>query len=83
VNAMNEQDILKQYIEQDLLAGRNIQIGYEDDLLLSGVVSSLGVMRLVAFAQERFGIQVPPEDIIIEHFETIQAIVRYLETRRS
>jgi acyl carrier protein len=80
---MNEQDILKQYIEQDLLVGRNIQIGYEDDLLLSGLVSSLGVMRLVAFTQERFGIQVPPEDIIIEHFETIQAIVRYLETRRS
>lgn len=79
---MSEQEILKQYIEQELLVGRNLQVGYEDDLLLSGLVSSLGVMRLVAFTQDRFGIQVPPEDIVIEHFETIQAIVRYLETRR-
>ncbi len=80
---MNEQEILKQFIEKELLGGRNLQVGYEDDLLLSGLVSSLGVMRLVAFTQERFAVQIPPEDITIEHFETIHAIVRYLEARRS
>lgn len=75
---MNEQEQIKSFIEQELLIGREIEVGYDDDLLLSGLVNSLGVMRLVAFTNENFDIEVPPEDITIEHFETINAIVNYL-----
>lgn len=81
---MDSRNILKSFIESDLLAGHGgAQVGYNDDLLLSGLVNSLGVMRLVAFTQERFGVEIPAEDVIIEHFQTIDAIAGYLRTRSA
>jgi acyl carrier protein len=67
------------FIIDDLLSG--MDIGEQDDLLLSGLVDSMGVMRLVAFIEEETGLKVSPEDIVIEHFVNIEAIVRYLEAR--
>jgi acyl carrier protein len=81
---MDSRSILKTFIEKDLLAGSSsVGIGYGDDLLLSGLLNSLGVMRLVAFAQERFGIEIPAEDVVIEHFQTIDAIAGYLQARSA
>ena len=53
----------------------------DDDLLGSGMVDSLGVMSLVFFIEERFGVEVPPEDVTIDNFQTIDAIASYLERR--
>jgi acyl carrier protein len=80
---MDSRNILKSFIETDLLGGQAAQVGYDDDLLLSGLVNSLGVMRLVAFAQERFGVTIPAEDVIIEHFQTIDALAGYLRARSA
>ena len=46
---------------------------------MSGLVDSIGVMRLVAFIEEESGVKVPPEDVVIEHFENIFAIANYAE----
>lgn len=80
---MDSRSIIKTFIEQDLLDGSSAAIGYSDDLLLSGLLNSLGVMRLVAFTQERFGIEIPAEDVVIEHFQTIDAIAGYLQARSA
>jgi len=42
----------------------------DDDLLTSGLVDSLGMMSLVAFIEEQFGVAVPPEDVTLETFST-------------
>lgn len=69
------------FIIDKLLSG--MTVGVQDDLLLSGLVDSMGVMRLVAFIEEETGLKVPVEDIVIEHFVNIEAIVDYLEARRA
>lgn len=51
------------------------------DLLSSGLVASLGVMRLVQFIEERFDYAVPPEDLVIENFIDVATLARYLEGR--
>lgn len=77
---MNTRDILKDYIEKELVTHSAVNLGYDDDLLLSGLLNSLGVMRLVAFAEKQFERSIPPEDITIDHFATIEAIATYIET---
>lgn len=79
---MDPRSELKTFIETELLSGGG-PLGYGDDLLLSGLVNSLGVMRLVSFTQERFGLEIPAEDVIIDHFQTIDAIARYVEAHRA
>ncbi|MEM7352171.1 MAG: acyl carrier protein [Acidobacteriota bacterium] len=58
-------------------------LGADDDLLSSGLIDSLGVMRLIRFIEERFGVSIPPADITIEHFMTLGTIVTYLESLGS
>jgi acyl carrier protein len=70
---------LKQYLLDELLnLPPNTELGEEDDLLLSGWLDSLGVVRLIAFIEETMGIPVPPEDVTIENFLTVNAIAAYL-----
>jgi acyl carrier protein len=78
---MTTQTILMDYIKQDLMKGRSASIGLQDDLLSAGVIDSLGVLQLVGFIEERFGYQVPDEDVVYENFYSIDALANYLDNR--
>lgn len=52
-----------------------------DDLLGGGLVDSLGIMRLIAFVEQTHGINVPPGDVTIDNFRTIETIVHYIQGR--
>lgn len=79
---MDRRETLRNFIVSDVLGGMaGVELGYDDDLLLSGLINSLGVMRLVAYTQTQFGIDIPMEDVVIENFQTIEAIDAYLKTR--
>jgi acyl carrier protein len=45
------------------------------------VLDSLGILQLVLFIEEQFGIKVPDEDVLFENFQTVAAITRYLEAK--
>lgn len=72
---------IKTFICDDLLMGSAGELSFEQDLLLSGLVDSLGVMRLVYFLEEDLGCNVPHTDITIENFNNIEAISAYVASR--
>ncbi len=73
---------LLEFIENELGSG-NQSIAADDDLLTSGLVDSMGVMRLATFVETEFKMAVLPEDITIENFQTAQSIVLYIEAAKS
>lgn len=72
---------LARYIAADLLNEADRAIGEDDDLLASGLLDSLGVMSLVHFLEQDLAIEVPAEDVTIEHFVSLRAIDAYLSRR--
>ena len=73
-------DVVRQFITAELLNGRaDVELKDADNLLLSGLIDSLGMMRLVAFIEEDLQIPVPPEDVTIENFVSLDAIGAYLK----
>lgn len=77
-------DELVAYISAELLglaAPSAARLGPDDDLLGSGTIDSLGVMRLVSFVEAQFGVAVPAGDVTIEHFISVAAIAAYLRQR--
>ena len=72
-------EILKQFITQELLGDERFTLHDEDSLLLDGMIDSLGMLRLVAFVEQRFEIQIPYEDITIENFNTVDRLEAYLQ----
>ena len=77
------QGALLTFIQDELIQDPDVVIEAEDDLLSSGHVSSLAAMRIVAFIEEQFDIKVPDEDLLIDHFISVEAMVRYVEDRRA
>ena len=76
--------VLANYIGDRLLNGRiHGGVSEDDDLLGSGLLDSLGIMQLVLFIETEFAMDVPPEDVTIENFQTVTKIGAYLEGRRS
>ena len=75
-------DALIRYLTEEILeAGETI--GADDELLMSGKVDSINVMRLVAFVEYTFGVEVPAEDVTLETFQSVTAIATYVSQKRS
>lgn len=62
-----------------LAEGESVDV--DTDLVMTGVVDSLGVMMMVEWIERRLAISIDPNDVVIEHFESVAAIVDYLERR--
>lgn len=56
-------DAIRDFIQSNLIAGQSIEM--DSDLLLSGLIDSLGIMTLVAHLETASGKPVPLEDIVL------------------
>jgi acyl carrier protein len=75
--------IILNYIT-DELTHETLEDGLEvdDDLLGGGILDSLGMMKLILFIENEFDVKVPPEDMVIENFMTVEHITSYLEKNK-
>ena len=72
---------LARYIAVDVLNQPDLVIGEDEDLLSSGLLDSLSVMSLIHFIEQEHSIDIPAEDVTIEHFVSLRAIDAYLGKR--
>lgn len=79
---MSMSTTLIDFIQNELAIGRASTIKPDDDLLSAGIVDSLGILRLVVFVEEQFGIKIADEDVVIENFQSVAALTRYLEKQK-
>lgn len=80
-----KQDIKQQIIDfitnNFLFDDAQASIGEKDSLLETGVIDSTGVLELIAFIEETYGIQVEDEEIIPENLDTILDITYFIEQK--
>jgi acyl carrier protein len=43
----------------------------------------MGILKLVEFLEERFGIQTEDDEMVPENFESLEALRAYVERKRS
>lgn len=53
----------------------------DEDLLEQGIIDSLGIMKLVLFMEETYGIAVADEEVVPENFQTVSMMVRFVEQK--
>lgn len=77
---MNIEEALIKFVTRELL-NSSLEVEADDNLLSDGMVDSMGMLRLVSYIEELMQLTIPHEDLVIENFRTIKAIVDYLEQR--
>jgi len=53
----------------------------DQDLLEQGIIDSLGIMRVIVFMEETFGIKVIDEEIVPDNFQTLNNMVNFIEQK--
>jgi acyl carrier protein len=63
--------------------GADALLDDDQSLLESGVVDSMGIMELVQFIENEFGLVVDDVDITEQNLGTISGITRYVASKRA
>ncbi|HET59928.1 MAG TPA: acyl carrier protein [Chloroflexi bacterium] len=76
------EESIRTYIAQNILF-RNDGYPYEDStsFLDNGIVDSINVMELVMFVEETFGIKVKDEEIVPDHFDSVERLSAYVRQK--
>ena len=71
---------IRQYLLENLLFSDN-ESDLPDDvsLLDRGIMDSTGVLEVVLFLEERFGIKVRDAEMLPENFDSVNNLVRFVE----
>lgn len=70
-------------VESILLAGDGGRIRDETSLLEAQVLDSTGVLELVSFLEERFGVRVEDHELLPENLDSLAAIERFVLEKRA
>jgi acyl carrier protein len=69
---------LLSFVQDDVCRG-GIELTLDTDLLLTGAVDSLGVIRITQWLEDEAGVEVDPGDVTLENFQTIDRMLVYVD----
>ncbi len=76
-------EIIKFIIKDVLDESPDFDLAPDDDLLGGGLISSMGVFRIINFIEKTYNIKVQTQDMVIENFMTVDAMVAYTRSQIS
>lgn len=79
---MSTEDTITAFVEK-MTAEGGTKVTAETSLLDSGIIDSTGILEVVSFIESEFGIRVQDEEIVPEHFESVQRIAAFVDTKRK
>jgi acyl carrier protein len=78
-----DKEELRGFVVENFLFGQeDFEFSDDDSLMEKGIIDSTGVLELVAFIQENFGVQVDDRDLIPENLDSISKVMRFLMTKK-
>jgi acyl carrier protein len=77
-------DRIRTFIIEELqFEGSPDQLTDDYPLLEKGVVDSVGIFQVVSFLEDEYGIEVGDEELVPQHFGTLDGIARLVEAKRG
>ena len=75
---------IRNYIIENFLYGQDDNTLSDDvSFLESGIIDSTGVLELVSFVQETYGVRVADEEIIPDNFDSISKLVTFITSKKE
>ncbi len=77
-----EQEI-KQFVLDTFLFGGSLDDIHENaSFLANGTIDSLGVLELIAFAEEHYGVEVEDDEVVPANFDGVRRLANYIRTKQ-
>jgi acyl carrier protein len=70
---------LEKVLRTEIAVGLGIKsLTPDEDLLQQGILDSLGIMKLIVYIEESYGIKIEDEEIIPENFQSLNSMVTFI-----
>ncbi len=76
-----ETEIRRYILENFLFTDDESALRDDASFLEEGIVDSTGVLELVMYVEETFGIEVADEEIVPENFDSVEKLARYVRAK--
>ncbi len=74
---------LRQHLAREILfTGQTYPHSDTASFLENGIVDSMGVMQLVMFVEEHFGVSVNDADIVPDNFDSVARLAAYIRRKQ-
>lgn len=75
--SLNKENLIR-YIQAELNLDQPIE--GDTELFSTGMLDSVSMVGLISFVEEHAGMRVQPADVTLDNFDTIDAILAYVES---
>jgi len=70
---------IRKFIQNNFLFGTCEQEFDDDDSFMeNGIIDSTGVLELVSFVEERFGVEVQDDELIPDNLDSVNKLTEYI-----
>jgi acyl carrier protein len=77
----NDSSKVREYIVENFLFGEGESLKDDTSFLEEGIIDSTGILELVMFLEETYGIKIEDDELIPENMDSLQNIAQYLERK--
>ena len=78
-----EQKIRDYILDNYLFTDDQSALADEDSFLDKGIIDSTGIMEVIFFLEEEFGVQVDDEEMVPENLDSVKNIAAYIGRKQA
>ncbi|MBN1295087.1 MAG: acyl carrier protein [Candidatus Latescibacteria bacterium] len=78
---MPNKDQIREFIVSNFLFGEADKLTDTTSFLDAGIIDSTGILEIVSFLEEQFGITVEDDELLPENLDSVEAVAGYLEKK--
>lgn len=75
------EETIRIFLVEHFLFGDGDTLKGDTSFLEEGIIDSTGILELVMFLEETYGIKIEDSELVPENFDTLNNIAHYLETK--
>lgn len=74
---------IRSFIVESFLLGHDSGFDDSESLLESGIIDSTGIMHVVAFLEETFGVAIDDEDLVADNLDSVTRIAGFVGRKQA
>ena len=80
---MDINETVRQFVTTNFYVGKSLILTRETSLLDHGVIDSTGVLEIVMFLEQKFGIQVADDEMLPDNLDSIGRIAEFVSRKTT
>jgi len=76
-------ETVRDFVVENFLYGEDSMLKENTSFLEEGIIDSTGILELIAFLEETYGLTIRDEEYVPENFDTLGNVARFLERKLS